>query len=328
MLICGDVPRQFRIGCLREKSIKLLLDALACHNIVIQLTPKSSFFDDRGQPMADFGIRLGHIDSFAQLPSQTKVWNIVTEYAKTSYVENIRETLHRLLKCDNENANLPCKPSPRKTGQKLVSLDHNRRNMTCSEIDPEILESYTQDHNASPSADLTKLVKQHCFLTPFLSDEFFITYRVDPSNYNKKKAVLALPSDFPISCTFESDFVSTESEAKYRVSLMVLSELKKLRPEIYDSIENEPKTKQKTPWHKKEDKLEHQKVYQRYFAKQISMVESISLPEFRQGLLEKYEIDEQELGREEANAKLEKILKKLDAREENRAMKQVVILFC
>ena len=274
--------------------------------------------------MADFGIRLSHIDSFAQLPSQTKVWNIVSEYPKTSYIDDVRENLHRLLNCANENANLPLKPSPRKPNQKLLSLDNNRRNMTCSEIDSDILDSYTEDHNASPSADLTKLVKQHCFLTPFLSDEFFITYRVDPSNYQKKKAVLALPSDFPISCTFESDFVETESEAKHRVSLMVLSELKKLHPEIYESLEHEPITKSKTAWHKKEEKLEHQKVYQRYFAKQISMVGCLSLPELRQNLFEKYNIDEHEMGRDEANAKLEEILEKLDTLEEKRAMQQVV----
>ena len=103
---------------------------------------------------------------------------------------------------------------------------------------------------------------------------------------------------------------------------MVLSELKKRHQKIYESLDHEPTAKRKTPWHKKEEKEEQQKIYQRYFAKQISMVESLSLPELRQHLLEKHNIDENELGRDEANTKLEKILSKLDTQEEKKAMQQ------
>ena len=110
MLICRDVPREF------------------------------NFSGEGNKPMAEFGIRLSHMDSFEQLPAKTKVWNIVTDYAKMSFIEDVREELYRLLKCEASQVSTPKLQSPRKIKPKLISLDQTRTDnqsvfKLCSSID-------------------------------------------------------------------------------------------------------------------------------------------------------------------------------------------------
>ena len=142
-------------------------------------------------------------------------------------------------------------------------------------------------------------------LTPFLSDEFVVTYKQDPSDDKMIKAILSLPFDFPVSLIFESDYAESETEAKYRVSLMVLSEIKNTCPAIWEWLnetDDENEKKKKTPF-EKEPKPEFDKVYH------MKMADAVGTPvekrsEIKQKLLEKFNIED-----DNENMITEKLLK-------------------
>ena len=130
-------------------------------------------------------------------------------------------------------------------------------------------------------------------MTPFLSDEFVVTYKPDPSDDKMVKAILSLPFDFPVTFVFESDYVDSETEAKYRVSLMVLSEVKNTCSTVWEWLnetDDEHEKNKKTSF-EKEPKPDFDKVYQMKIADAVgTLVEKRS--EIKLKLLEKFDIED------------------------------------